>query len=196
MFDLTSFWAGPVVSQLLASWGAEVIKVESIQRPDGTRLGTSYGITGDRAWERAPLFHGCNTGKLGLTLDLTRPEGREVGRRILAHCDILIENYTPRVVERFGLLDDAADDLIVVRMPAWGLEGPWRDQPGFAQTMEQVTGLGWLTGHPDGPPLVPRGPCDPNGAFHAGVSPPCSPCSSAIAPAAARPSSRRSSRPP
>jgi crotonobetainyl-CoA:carnitine CoA-transferase CaiB-like acyl-CoA transferase len=167
VFDMTSFWAGPVVSQALAAFGAEVIKVESAQRPDGTRLGTSYGVQGDRIWERAPLFHGCNTGKLGLTLDLTRPEGRDLGRRLLAQCDILIENYTPRVAEQFGLLEPRRDDLIVVRMPAWGLEGPWRNQPGFAQTMEQVTGLGWVTGHPHGPPLVPRGPCDPNGAYHA-----------------------------
>lgn len=170
VFDMTSFWAGPVVSQLLAAFGAEVVKVESAQRPDGTRLGTSYGIQGDRVWERAPLFHGCNTGKYGLALDLTRPEGQEIGRRLLAQCDILIENYTPRVLEQFHLLEPPRDDLIVVRMPAWGLDGPWRNQPGFAQTMEQVSGLGWVTGHVDGPPLVPRGPCDPNGGYHAFVA--------------------------
>jgi crotonobetainyl-CoA:carnitine CoA-transferase CaiB-like acyl-CoA transferase len=170
VFDMTSFWAGPVVSQLLAAFGAEVIKVESAQRPDGTRLGTSYGIDGDRVWERAPLFHGCNTGKYGLALDLTRPEGQAIGRHLLAQCDILIENYTPRVLEQFHLLDEPRDDLIVVRMPAWGLDGPWRNQPGFAQTMEQVSGLGWVTGHVDGPPLVPRGPCDPNGGYHAFVA--------------------------
>ncbi len=170
VFDLTSFWAGPVVSQMLAAFGAEVIKVESVQRPDGTRLGTSYGIQGDRLWERAPLFHGCNTGKEGLTLDLTRPVGRDLARRLVAQCDVLIENYTPRVLESFELLDPERDDLIVVRMPAWGLDGPWRNQPGFAQTMEQVTGLGWVTGHVDGPPLVPRGPCDPNGGYHAFVA--------------------------
>ena len=167
VFDMTSFWAGPVVTQLLAAFGADVIKVESTQRPDGTRMATSYGITGDRAWERAPLFHGCNTGKLGITLDLTRAEGRDLAKRLLAQCDVLIENYTPRVVERFGLLDDLRDDQIVVRMPAWGLDGPWRDQPGFAQTTEQVSGLGWVTGDPAGAPLVPRGPCDPNGGYHA-----------------------------
>ncbi len=170
VFDLTSFWAGPVVSQMLAAFGAEVIKVESVQRPDGTRLGTSYGVQGDRLWERAPLFHGCNTGKAGITLDLTRPEGRALARRLVARCDVVIENYTPRVLETFELLDAERDDLIVVRMPAWGLEGPWRNQPGFAQTMEQVTGLGWVTGHVDGPPLVPRGPCDPNGGYHAFVA--------------------------
>jgi crotonobetainyl-CoA:carnitine CoA-transferase CaiB-like acyl-CoA transferase len=167
VFDMTAFWAGPAASQLFAAFGADVIKVESIQRPDGTRASTAYGIEGARPWERAPLFQSCNASKRGITLDMSRPAGRELARRLLAECDILIENFTPRVAEAFGLLDDRRDDLIVVRMPAWGLDGPWRDVPGFAQTMEQVAGLGWVTGYPDGPALVPRGPCDLNGAYHA-----------------------------
>ena len=84
---------------------------------------------------------------------------------------MLVENYTPRVLERFGLIDDelrrANPGLIVLRMPAWGLDGQWRDRPGFAQSMEQVTGLAWMTGSPDGAPIVPRGPCDPLGGLHA-----------------------------
>ena len=58
---------------------------------------------------------------------------------------------------------------VMVRMPAFGLDGPWRDRPGFAQTMEQVTGLAWLTGHVDDQPRIQRGPCDPNGGMHAVV---------------------------
>ncbi len=171
VFDFTSFWAGPIVGQLLGFFGAEVIKVESVQRPDGTRLGTSYGVAGDRPWERAPLFHAVNTGKRGVTLDLTRPEGRAIARRLLGACDILIENYSARVAEQFGLVDrDQRPDLIVVRMPAFGLTGSWRDLPGFAQTMEQVSGLAWVTGFPDGPPLIPRGPCDPIGGLHAALA--------------------------
>jgi crotonobetainyl-CoA:carnitine CoA-transferase CaiB-like acyl-CoA transferase len=166
VFDFTSFWAGPFTSQILSYFGAEVIKVESVQRPDGTRMATSYGIRGDRVWERAPLFQAVNTGKRGVTLDLGRPEGRELGRRLLAECDVLVENYSPRVAERFGLVDEERDDLITVRMPAWGLSGPWRDLPGFAQTMEQASGLASVTGFADGPPLIPRGPCDPIGALH------------------------------
>ena len=166
VFDLTSFWAGPYASQILGFFGAEVIKVESIQRPDGTRMATSYGIRGDQTWERAPLFQGVNSGKRAVTLDLGDPRGRELGRRLLAHCDVLVENYSPRVVERFGLLDEERSDRITLRMPAWGLTGPWRDLPGFAQTMEQASGLASVTGFPDGPPLIPRGPCDPIGALH------------------------------
>jgi crotonobetainyl-CoA:carnitine CoA-transferase CaiB-like acyl-CoA transferase len=167
VFDLTSFWAGPYASQILGFFGAEVIKVESIQRPDGTRMATSYGIRGDQTWERAPLFQAVNSGKRAVTLDLGDQRGRDLGRRLLAQCDVLVENYSPRVVERFGLLDEARSDRITLRMPAWGLSGPWRDRPGFAQTMEQASGLASVTGFPDGPPLIPRGPCDPIGALHA-----------------------------
>ena len=142
-----------------------------MQRPDGTRLGTAYSSVGERPWELAPLFHGANTNKRDVTLDFTDPEGLAIARRLLATCDVLIENYTPRVLERFGLLDDELrrtnPGLIVLRMPAWGLDGEWRDRPGFAQTMEQVTGLAWVTGHPGGAPIVPRGPCDPLGGLHA-----------------------------
>jgi crotonobetainyl-CoA:carnitine CoA-transferase CaiB-like acyl-CoA transferase len=166
VFDLTSFWAGPYASQILGFFGAEVIKVESIQRPDGTRMATSYGIRGDQTWERAPLFQAVNSGKRAVTLDLGDQRGRDLGRRLLAQCDVLVENYSPRVVERFGLLDEKRSDRITLRMPAWGLSGPWRDLPGFAQTMEQASGLASVTGFPDGPPLIPRGPCDPIGALH------------------------------
>ncbi|MDI2129885.1 CaiB/BaiF CoA transferase family protein [Yinghuangia seranimata] len=169
VFDLTSYWAGPYASQILAWLGADVVKVESARRPDGTRVGSAYTTAADRPWERAPLFHAVNTGKRGVTIDLTHPEGVLLARRLLDVCDILVENYSPRVVERFGLLpaDGERPDLITARMPAWGLTGPWRDQPGFAQNMEQATGLAYITGHPDGPPVVPRGVCDPLGGWHA-----------------------------
>ncbi|NUU23269.1 MAG: CoA transferase [Streptomycetaceae bacterium] len=169
VFDFTSYWAGPCATQVLAWFGADVVKVESVQRPDGTRMGSAYATSGDRPWELAPLFHGTNTGKRGVTVDLGRPEGVELARRLLGVCDIFVENYSPRVVERFGLLPDdgARPDLIVARMPAWGLSGPWREQPGFAQNMEQATGLAYITGHPDARPVVPRGVCDPLGGLHA-----------------------------
>ena len=170
VFDLTTYWAGPYAGQIFGWLGAEVIKVESVQRPDGTRLGTAYATKGPEPWEEAPLFHGANTGKRDITLDMTRPEGQALARRLLEQCDVLVENFTPRVVERFGILDDdlrrVCPGLVVARMPAWGLTGPWRDRPGFAQNMEQVTGLAWITGYRDGPPVVPRGPCDPLGGLH------------------------------
>ena len=85
--------------------------------------------------------------------------------------DIVIENFTPRVIEAFDLdwpvVHEANPRAIMVRMPAFGLDGPWRDRPGFAQTMEQITGLAWVTSHPEDQPRIQRGPCDPNGGLHA-----------------------------
>jgi crotonobetainyl-CoA:carnitine CoA-transferase CaiB-like acyl-CoA transferase len=91
--------------------------------------------------------------------------------RLIERSDAVIENFTPRVMGNFGLDWDtvhaANPRLILVRMPAFGLSGPWRDNTGFAQTMEQMTGLAWVTGYPDDQPLIQRGPSDPNAGMHA-----------------------------
>ena len=92
-------------------------------------------------------------------------EGRELALRLIEQCDVVVENFTPRVLEKFGLDWDvvhaANPRAVLVRMPAFGLDGPWRDRPGFAQTMEQVTGLAWITGHADDQPRIQRGPVRP-----------------------------------
>ncbi len=95
-----------------------------------------------------------------MTLDLTRPAGVEVFERLVRDADVVVENYTPRVMEQFGLgwdrLKEVNPRLVMVRMPAFGLDGPWRDRTGFAQTMECMSGMAWVTGFPDGPPVLPR----------------------------------------
>src|SRR4029077_11842254 len=88
-----------------------------------------------------------------------------------SQADAMIENFSPRVMDQFGLGADALlglkPDLVAVRMPAFGLTGPWRDRGGFAPTMEQIAGLAWVTGLPEGPPIPPRGACDPLAGAHA-----------------------------
>lgn len=125
----------------------------------------------DRWWEWGPIFHAVNIGKRGLTVDLGRGDGIDLFRRLLGTADVLLENYTPRVMEQFGLTWDSVHELnpglIMVRMPAFGLDGPWRDRTGFAQTMECVSGMAWRTGFPDGPPTLVRGACDPIAGMHA-----------------------------
>jgi crotonobetainyl-CoA:carnitine CoA-transferase CaiB-like acyl-CoA transferase len=120
------------------------------------------------------MFHGANGGKRGITLDLTRPEGVAVFERLLQTADVVIENYTPRVMEQFGLgwerLHEVNPQLVMVRMPAFGLDGPWRDHTGFAQTMESVTGMAWVTGFPDSAPVLVRGACDPLAGMHAVIA--------------------------
>ncbi|HZR83679.1 MAG TPA: CoA transferase [Candidatus Binatia bacterium] len=169
--DFTMFWAGPFVTHYLATLGADVIKVESIQRPDGIRFASSAQPTADSWWEWSPMFHGMNAGKRGVTLDLSRPEGVGLARALIARSDVAVENFSPRVLDNLGLRwEDLAREnprLVLVRMPAFGLDGPWRDRVGFAQTMEQISGMAWLTGFRDGPPVIPRGPCDPLAGMHA-----------------------------
>jgi crotonobetainyl-CoA:carnitine CoA-transferase CaiB-like acyl-CoA transferase len=171
VLDCTAWWAGPAATHMLATLGADVIKVESVTRPDLMRYTSVKPPTEDRWWEWGPLFHGANTNKRAVTLDLTQPEGRELLLRLAADADVLLENFTPRVMEQFDLgwetLHAANPRLIMVRLPAYGLSGPWRDRTGFAQTMEGITGMAWVTGWPDGPPVLPRGACDPLAAMHA-----------------------------
>jgi crotonobetainyl-CoA:carnitine CoA-transferase CaiB-like acyl-CoA transferase len=171
VLDCTAWWAGPATPHALACLGADVIKVESAGRPDLIRYASTKRPTVDRWWEWGPVFHAVNAGKRGVTLDLTRPDGVAIFERLLGTADVLVENYTPRVMEQFGLgwdrVHEVNPDLVMVRMPAFGLTGPWRDRTGFAQTMECITGMAWLTGFPDGPPVLVRGACDPLAGMHA-----------------------------
>jgi crotonobetainyl-CoA:carnitine CoA-transferase CaiB-like acyl-CoA transferase len=170
VIDCTAWWAGPASTHVLACLGAEVIKVESVTRPDYMRFASTRPPADDQWWEWGPIFHGVNVGKQAITLDLARAEGVETFERLAATADVLVENYTPRVMEQFGLgwtrLHQINPDLIMVRMPAFGLDGPWRDRTGFAQTMECLTGMAWLTGFAEGPPVLVRGACDPLAGMH------------------------------
>jgi crotonobetainyl-CoA:carnitine CoA-transferase CaiB-like acyl-CoA transferase len=169
--DLTAFWAGPAATHLLAAFGADVVKVESIQRPDGIRYSGGMRKDVDDWWEYGWVFHATNTNKRSVTLDLGSHDGRHLFNRLVADADVVIENFSPRVMDHFGLSADELlavnPRLVIARMPAFGLDGPWRDRVGFAPTMEQIAGLAWVTGLPDGPPVPPRGACDPLAGVHA-----------------------------
>nr|WP_142245648.1 CoA transferase [Mycobacterium sp. IS-836] len=169
--DLTAFWAGPAATHLLAAFGADVVKVESIQRPDGIRYSGGMRKDVDDWWEYGWVFHAMNTNKRSVTLDLGSDEGRRLFKKLAAGADVVIENFSPRVMDHFGLTADVLLEvnpkLVVARMPAFGLSGPWRDRVGFAPTMEQIAGLAWVTGLPDAAPVAPRGACDPLAGVHA-----------------------------
>ena len=171
VLDMTAFWAGPLAGHVLALLGAEVIHLESSSRPDGVRLVGGVPQTEERFWERGPIFAALNTNKKSLTLDLRNPRGNELLRKFVATCDVVIENYTPRVLEQLGLdyesLRRDRPDLVMVRMPGFGLDGPWRDEAAFAFVIEDASGLTWLTGHPDLLPFEPYTVGDPNAGLHA-----------------------------
>jgi crotonobetainyl-CoA:carnitine CoA-transferase CaiB-like acyl-CoA transferase len=169
--DFTAFWAGPVATQFLGALGADVIKLEGVRRPDGMRFSAGRPPDWDQWWEWGPVFLCSNNNKRGISVELSTDAGRALALELIAASDLVLENFSPRVMENFGLRWDAVraanPRAVMVRMPAFGLDGPWRDRVGFAQTMEQATGMAWMTGHADGPPVIPRGVCDPMAGLHA-----------------------------
>jgi crotonobetainyl-CoA:carnitine CoA-transferase CaiB-like acyl-CoA transferase len=175
VLDFTAFWAGPFATAWLCAMGADVIKVEAVQRPDGMRLSATVRPHQDALfYEKSALFHASNLGKRGITLDLSQPDGLAIAKRLVEQCDVIAENFTPQVMERFGLDWETVHALnpraIYLRIPAFGLSGPWRERGGFAQTMEQLTGMAWVTGYEDGPPIIPGGAVDPMSGTHAALA--------------------------
>jgi crotonobetainyl-CoA:carnitine CoA-transferase CaiB-like acyl-CoA transferase len=171
VLDMTTFWAGPSCTHVLGMLGAELIHLESTPRPDGTRLIAGIPATEDQWWEKSPIFSALNTNKKSLTLDFQTERGRELLRRLIPTCDVIVENFTPRVIDQLGLDFDSVralrEDVIMLRMPGFGLDGPWRDNPAFAYIIEDASGLSWLTGYPDRNPYEPYSVGDPNAGVHA-----------------------------
>jgi len=170
--DNTTWWAGPIATQMLAMLGADVIHVESIQRIDGARaVGGTLPVPPDNWWEYSFIYLSANSNKRGLTIDLSNSQGMAIFESLVSDADVLIENFSPRVMDGFGVDWEKVRALNprchYVRMPAFGLDGPWREHVGFAATMEQMAGLSWLTGHVDDQPRIQRGPCDPISGMHA-----------------------------
>jgi benzylsuccinate CoA-transferase BbsF subunit len=152
---------GPVLSSLLAEFGAEVIKVESSRRLDYCRL-IPTPIREDehvadalamRAAEvdRVPLFHQYNRGKLGITVDLRHPQASTVLTRLVARSDVVVENFSPSVLRRAGLdyaaLAQARPDLVMISCSAVGQGGPWEDVRTFAPSLTSLAGLERLIGY-------------------------------------------------
>ncbi|MBX7453958.1 CoA transferase [Mycolicibacterium sp. 3033] len=174
VFDLSTFWAGAYLTCYLGALGADVVKLESIQRPDGHRYSGALLREGDDWYERGPLWQGTNLNKRDLTLDLSSEDGRRLAVQLASEADVIVENFSPRVVEQFGLDYESVaavnPSVIMVRMPGFGLEGPWRDFVGWALNIEQLSGMAAATGYPDGPPCNLQGPADPIAGVHAAVA--------------------------
>ena len=103
MLDPTAWWAGPAADPHARALGADVIKVESVARPDLMRYSSAQPPTEDQWWEWGPLYHGANNSKRGITLDLTPARGRATSSSASPPTsDVLLENFTPRVMDNFG----------------------------------------------------------------------------------------------
>lgn len=158
VLDLTMAYAGPIGTRIWADMGAEIIKVESIQRMDMPTRVISYpeNEPGEDPWNRGGYFHRLNINKYGITLDLTNPEGVEIFKRLVKVSDVVAENYSPRTMKNFGLdyetLKAIKPDIIMVSMSGFGSTGPLRDYAAYVPVME-AAGLASITGFPDGDPM-------------------------------------------
>jgi formyl-CoA transferase len=150
VLELGNYIAAPTAGRLLADFGAEVIKIERPGSGDELRNWRLY------AGSTSMLYRTINRGKKSVVLDLRTPEGRAVVLDLVRHCDVLLENFRPGTLEKWGLgpgeLDAANPDLVIVRISAFGQTGPLAGRPGFAAVAEGVGGLRALVGEPDRPP--------------------------------------------
>jgi formyl-CoA transferase len=154
--ELGQLIAGPFAGKFFAEFGAEVIKIEP--------PANAQGEGGDplRRWRK--LYQGTSLwwylqarNKKSVTVDLRTPEGQEIVRRLARDADVLIENFRPGTLEKWGLgYDVLAHDnpgLVMLRLSGFGQTGPYRDQPGFGAVGESMGGMRYITGFPDRPPV-------------------------------------------
>jgi crotonobetainyl-CoA:carnitine CoA-transferase CaiB-like acyl-CoA transferase len=154
VLDLGTFIAGPHCATILGEFGAEVIKVEPPKTGDSLRrLGTNTECGDTLVWLSEARNKKC------VTLDLRSERGRELLRKLAAKCDVIVENFRPGTLEKWGLSYEELKKLnraaILVRISAYGQDGPMRSQPGFARIAHAFSGLTYLAGMPGGVPVVP-----------------------------------------
>jgi crotonobetainyl-CoA:carnitine CoA-transferase CaiB-like acyl-CoA transferase len=170
VLDMTTVWAGPYATMLLADLGAEVIRVENpFVLPPTTKgyqarpaftdnlgyLGSGYGPTApgrpDRPWNRHSLNNSISRNKLSCTIDTRRPEGRQLLMRLVEQCDVFVENFKASGLNRMGIsvseMQSRHPGLVVVRMPPAGTTGDWSSYAGFGAQFDGLTGFLSLCGH-------------------------------------------------
>ena len=162
--DFTWAWAGPHASLLLGMLGAEVIKIESRARLDHARV---HSLTAGRLQggiDESPVFNDLNLGKRSLTLNLRKPEARELVKRLVQKSDVVLQNMRPGVLDRMGLgyddLKAVRPDIIMLSSSAVGATGPEHRYTGYAPTFASLSGIVSISGHPDEPPIALSGSVD------------------------------------
>ncbi|MCZ0925687.1 MULTISPECIES: CaiB/BaiF CoA transferase family protein [Halomonadaceae] len=153
VLELGQLIAGPYCGQVLADFGAQVIKVEPPGKGDAMRQwGAADNETGEPLW-----WNVIGRNKQSLTLDLRQARGQEVLRELAKNADVIIENFRPGTMERWGLSYDVLSQdnpgLVMVRVTGFGQDGPYSTRAGFASVCEAMGGLRYLSGYPDRPPV-------------------------------------------
>ena len=152
VLDIATLFAGPLAATLLADYGADVTKLE---HPKGDPV-RSHGASKDGVglWWKM-----LSRNKRAITLYLGSPEGQDVFRRMVADADVVIENFRPGTLERWGLgyeeLSAINPGLVLARVTGFGQHGPYASRPGFGTLAEAMSGFAAITGEPDGPPTLP-----------------------------------------
>lgn len=152
VIELGTFISAPAAAALLGDFGAEVIKIELPNAGDPMRTLGSYPPDGDSSYWWSSIAR----NKRSVALDVRTPEGREILGQLLPKTSILIENFRPGTLDRWGItadwLEEQSPGIIVVRISGYGQNGPWRDVPGFDRSAQAFSGLVYVTGEKDGPP--------------------------------------------
>ncbi|MGW8576123.1 CaiB/BaiF CoA transferase family protein [Streptomyces niveus] len=153
VLDLATLFAGPLAATMLGDFGAEVIKVEHPTRPDPSR-GHGPAKDGVGLWWKI-----LGRNKRTITLDLATPPGRDLLLRLAADADVVVENFRPGTLEKWGLgwaeLSAVNPRLVLARVTGFGQFGPYSHRPGFGTLAEAMSGFAAMTGEPDGPPTLP-----------------------------------------
>lgn len=153
VLDVSTLFAGPMAAMHLGDAGARVIKVEHTLRPDPSR-GHGAAKDGHNLWWKT-----LGRNKETIQIDLHSPEGQEVLKALVAKADVLIENFRPDTLEKWGIGYDVLaavnPGLVMARITGFGQVGPYRRRPGFGTLAEAMSGFAASTGEPDGPPTLP-----------------------------------------
>jgi crotonobetainyl-CoA:carnitine CoA-transferase CaiB-like acyl-CoA transferase len=159
VIDFSMGWAGPICTRTLADLGADVIKIEAIQYPDwwrGVDRRPAYVL--ERMYEKSVRYCIMNRNKRGITLDLTRPQGLQLAKRLLADADLVVDNYSVEVLPKLGLgyevLRQLNPKLVMMSMSAFGTGSVHRDCRAYGSTLEQGSGLPSVVGDTNGPPVM------------------------------------------
>jgi len=158
VIDLTHVFAGPTCTRILADLGADVIRFEAPMRIDVTRNLIITDNDGDgEPWHYASYFIIRNANKREMMLDMSKPEGIDVFKKLVAGADVVAESFTPRVMEHWGLgyrdLAQVKPDLIMISLSGYGQYGPNRDMGAYGMGLEPASGLSSITGYAGGPPM-------------------------------------------
>jgi len=156
--DFSWVFTGPIVTKYLGDHGAEVIKIESATRPDGTRLMTPFK-PGAMGFNASGVFANYNSSKYSININLREPRGKEVVKKLVQRADIVLETFGPGVMAKlqldYDILKQIKQDLIMLSMTMVGQTGPHSQQPSFGQVLQATNGFVQLLGWPDRSPSLP-----------------------------------------